>query len=308
MDINLYSFLKGSAGSVSFSQDRRSFVLMKVPAPKHPAVMMLYLAGFRPTDVSADSAKYQGLAWFRDEKCFVLLARCHQPEMEKFFIPKDDPNLVIVERLEAFDQATEILRVCIEAGDIPEVSDIDRKAADYPTLNEWVRSYLTQIVRRHFMNRTKPVPMKPIPFTEEATTFDEQCAAIENPSDFADVLVERYIQQHAVDIRHEMETYPLILQKLEEIEQNPSHPYHLRRRIVESIDPAIQSVRVTIERGGVQVESRISVCDIKVFCTSAGISAWSLEKSARDQLGDERIEPEEIVKISYRKKVLYQRV
>lgn len=307
---NLKSFLESETNSTSYIDGSKTILLTKVPAPGYPRELsLLYMV---------ELWEY-GSLWDKGE-----LAGVYQPEAHVLWNPNweirrlyDTTPAYMLEglmlhtlhsRLEEISQlATTMLRQEAERGLFPVTDVAD---CHYRSAQEYIEYGLKQEAERHFMERKTPAFEYRVNITADNLNWRELLEAILTPSAIAKRYMEAYAQKMAKALNCTIETLPLLIAAVNELESDLSHPYHLRRKIAESVDPEnMQTVRVVLEREDVRVESKFDAYRLHAFLLCNHLYSMHLERRPRMKweaaFRDGNIRPEDIVCITYGRKQLY---
>lgn len=158
---------------------------------------------------------------------------------------------------------------------------------------------------KHFLLRTKPV-MKPV-VPVESMTSEEFALAINDPERLAERYARHYVLKRAKGINQFLWEMPQIKAQIAQLEATPGE-HHYRRAIKESIHDE-KMVRIEIAKDGVPIECRIDASVLKRV-DRGYYPTWNMDSRSRKEFckvyGDQaRLDPPDIVNISYGKKVLY---
>lgn len=307
---NLKSFLESETNSNAYIDGNRTILLTKVPAPGYPRELsLLYMVDLWE----------HGSLWEKAE-----LAGMYQPEAHVLWNPNWEirklydttPEYMregltlrtLGSRLKDISQlATTMLRQEAERGLFPVTEDAER---GYKSAQEYINYGLSQDAERHFMER-KPVTFGyNVNLSAGDLNWHETLEALLAPDALAKRYMEKYARKMAKALNCTIETLPLLIAAVNELEADFSHPYHLRRKIAESVDPdTMQTVRIIVQRDNVRLESKIETRCIRALLCCSYVSDYQLEKKPRSTwkvaFGYDSIRPEDIVSITYGKKTLY---
>lgn len=307
---NLKSFLESETNSTAYIDGSRTILLTKVPAPVHPCELaLLYMVDLWEHGSLREKAELAGI---------------YQPETHILWNPNWDirklydatPDYLreglalrtLGERLDDISQlATTMLRQEAERGLFPVTEDADRC---YRSAQEYIEYGLKQDAERHFMER-KPVTFGyNVSLSAGDLNWHETLEALIAPNTLAKRHMEKYARKMAKALNRTIETLPLLIAAVEELEADLSHPYHLRRKIAESVDPAnMQTARIIVERENVRIESKVDTYRLRAFLCCHSLYSMHLERQSRLKwerfFRHEDIRPEDIQLITYGKKTLY---
>lgn len=309
---NLKDFLESESNSNAYIDGNRTILLTKVPAPGHPwALTLLYMIDLWEHSGLREKAELAGIY---QSEAYTLW----HPNWELRKLYDTTPEYMregltlrtLGDRLEEISQlATTMLRQEAERGLFPVTDVADRH---YRSAQEYIEYGLKQEAERHFMERKTPAFEYRVNITANNLNWRELLEAILTPSAIAKRYMEAYAQKMAKALNCTIETLPLLIAAVNELEADLSHPYHLRRKIAESVDPdTMQTVRIIVQRDNVRLESKIETRCIRALLYCSYVSNWQLEKKPRSAweaaFGYDSIRPEDIVSITYGKKTLYMK-
>lgn len=307
---NLKLFLESESNSTAYIDGGKTVLLTKVPAPGYfREMILLYMV---------DLWEHGGL---RER---AELAGIYQPEAHALWNPNWEirklydttPEYMreglmlctLGSRLEEISQlATTMLRQEAERGLFPVTEDAE---CYYKSAQEYINDGLSQEAERCFMERKKPSFNYRVQLSADTLDWHETLEALLTPDTLAKRYMEKYARKMAKALNCTIETLPLLIAAINELEADSSHPYHLRRKIAESVDlDSMQTVRIAVEREGVALESKIEARCIRALLFCSALYSHNLERQPRMKWDAafkfDNIRPEDIVYITYGRKQLY---
>lgn len=307
---NLKLFLESESNSTAYIGGNRTILLTKVPAPGYPRELsLLYMVDLWEHGSLREEAELAGI---------------YQPEAHTLWNPNwkirklydTTPEYLreglilrtLGDRLEDISQlATTMLQQEAERGLFPVTDDAE---CNYKSAQAYIKYGLSQEAERCFMERKKPSFDYRVELNADALDWHETLEALIAPNALAKRHMEKYARKMAKALNCTIETLPLLIAAVEELEADLSHPYHLRRKIAESVDlDSMQTVRIAVEREGVALESKIEARCIRALLFCSALYSHNLERQPRMKWDAafkfDNIRPEDIVCITYGRKQLY---
>ena len=307
---NLKAFLKSDAHVATFAENYRNLMLIKAPAPEFPNdLSLIYTVDLwrhgglnEKADLAGIYQSESHILWNPNWKMRELYDNAPESMQEGLTLR------ILKGRLEDISQlATTMLRQEAERGTFL-VTDMAESA--YYSVEEYIAHRLKRDAEDCFMKRETPAFGHRITLQADEMNWRDMLAAIAAPNALAKRYMEDYVQRKAKIMNRTLETLPLLIAAVNELNADSSHPYHLRRKIAESVNPDLmKTVRVIIERDNIHLDTKVEARAIRQLLYSTVVYDTALEaaprKTWRHAFGWNDIRPEDIVSITYGKKTLY---
>ena len=148
-------------------------------------------------------------------------------------------------------------------------------------------------------------------YTPSDWTEDSLLAYIQNPTQYVTAEIEAYMSNHQEDMLLCFLRMDAVSAAYTVILENPLDPIHKVKRIIEAVrDSQAKTVTVTICKDDIEFTFKTEAHELRRDCTST-YSSWNI--AAPDRREFERLfgracgyRPEEILRITYARSVLYQ--
>lgn len=141
---------------------------------------------------------------------------------------------------------------------------------------------------------------------------DSLPAYILDPEGFADREAAAYLEEKQQEILYDRLCSELVQAEYQALFKDTDNPVHYVKRIIQAVRASkAKTVRVTILKNGVEFTFKTEVCPLCRDCTN-GYGTWQMEAPDRRKFQkafgrSAEYRPEEIVRITYGRSVLYQR-
>lgn len=295
----LMAFLRDPAQTfLRYAEGAWSKLLIRVPLDAETDVLYL-LSGYGDAPIRLDDdAEYVGVySRLRDELHNVGYDL--REAVEDRYATDRASTITLIE--------AEASRLVLElVGDGPvEVTD-ESERVNYDQ-DYYMKYVLDKEATQHFYARTEPA-FNPVVRIRDITAT-QYAQAINHPDESARYWAERYVARQARYINLRLWELPLVRQRLAELEATEGE-HHLRRAIAESIGDE-KMVRVDVERDGTKLTVRMEAGELK-RADSTYYASWHMDAPSRKAFTEAfgrsaDLHARDIVRISYAKRVLYER-
>lgn len=165
--------------------------------------------------------------------------------------------------------------------------------------------------REEFLKSDGPgFPIRFHQYSPAGWTDESLQGYILDPDGYVEKEAERYINEHQEELLYDILMNEAIEQEYQAIQNNPNNPAHTVKRIISSMkDSPAKTVNVTILKNGTEFTFKTEAREFHIDCQTT-YATWNIaakdRKRFEELFGHKSYAPEEILRITYGKKVLYE--
>lgn len=197
----------------------------------------------------------------------------------------------------------------IDSKPVPITADAEKIWNEEKDRADHIQHYAKEEARRWFFSRAPVSCYRPQVAYNHATT-DQVIRFINNPDSFIAEEAEQYVVRHARNINFRLWAIGVTRKEYEALESMPGE-HHTIRAIADSLSNGEKKVTIHLLKDGQRFEGKIKADALR---RSDGYSYYDLNLDATDRKRfieafgrSARILPNDIIKITYGKKTLYEK-